>query len=36
MEILLIISLLMNIFLACCGLYLSLELRKMEESEENQ
>lgn len=34
MKILLILSLLMNIFLACCGLYLSLELKKKEESGE--
>lgn len=33
MEILLIISLLLNIFLSFCGLYLSLELKKKEESE---
>ena len=33
MEVLLIISLLFNIFLSFCGLYLSLELQKKEESE---
>ena len=29
-EILLILSLLLNIFLASCGLYLSMELKKQE------
>ena len=33
MKILLIISLLLNIFLSFCGFYLSLELKKKEESE---
>ena len=33
-EILLILSLLLNIFLASCGLYLSLELKKKDEEKE--
>jgi hypothetical protein len=34
MKILLIISLLSNLFLASCGLYLSLKLKEYEEREE--
>lgn len=33
MRELLIISLLLNLFLACCGLYLSLELKKKEKEQ---
>jgi hypothetical protein len=33
-EILLILSLLLNIFLASCGLYLSLELQKNKDEKE--
>ncbi len=36
MRILLIISLLLNLFQSFCGLYLSLELKKREESEEGK
>ena len=33
MEVLLMISLLFNIALSCCGLYLSLELQKKDKDE---